>query len=42
MFEGYGGPVQLNKANMEGIDPCLEDCCRREVNNIHKNKHNAT
>jgi len=30
MFEGYGGPIRMDQAKLEGIDPCLEDCCRRE------------
>jgi len=32
MFEGYGGPVNVNKTDAAGIDPTLESCCQREVN----------
>jgi hypothetical protein len=31
MMEGLGGPVQMDPYNLGGIDPALEDCCRREV-----------
>ena len=31
MFEGYGGPVNVNRADLSGIDPTLEACCQREV-----------
>mmetsp|Transcript_22334 Transcript_22334/g.32981 ORF Transcript_22334/g.32981 Transcript_22334/m.32981 type:complete len:377 (+) Transcript_22334:51-1181(+) len=30
-WEGYGGPVRLDKYHLDGIDPALDDCCRREV-----------
>ena len=30
-MEGIGGPVGLDQYNLDGIDPALEDCCRREV-----------
>jgi hypothetical protein len=30
-WEGLGGPVSLEEVNELGIDPGLEDCCRREV-----------
>ena len=30
-MEGFGGPVNLDQYHLAGIDPCLEDCCRREV-----------
>mmetsp|Transcript_26114 Transcript_26114/g.39516 ORF Transcript_26114/g.39516 Transcript_26114/m.39516 type:complete len:405 (-) Transcript_26114:44-1258(-) len=30
-WEGYGGPVRLDKYHLDGIDPSLDDCCRREV-----------
>ncbi len=34
MFEGYGGPVNVNPNNVDyssGIDPTLEACCEREI-----------
>ena len=31
MFEGYGGPVNVNRADLSGIDPTLDSCCQREV-----------
>jgi hypothetical protein len=31
MREGLGGPVTMDDYSLAGIDPCLEDCCRREV-----------
>ena len=31
MFEGYGGPVNVNRTDLSGIDPTLEACCQREV-----------
>mmetsp|Transcript_2265 Transcript_2265/g.4181 ORF Transcript_2265/g.4181 Transcript_2265/m.4181 type:complete len:404 (+) Transcript_2265:185-1396(+) len=31
MMEGLGGPVKMDDYTLDGIDPCLEDCCRREV-----------
>jgi hypothetical protein len=30
-LEGLGGPVRVDEYTLEGIDPTLEDCCRREV-----------
>ena len=30
-MEGLGGEVSLDHYNLDGIDPTLEDCCRREV-----------
>ena len=30
-WEGLGGPVSLEEGHHHGIDPGLEDCCRREV-----------
>lgn len=30
-MEGIGGPVNLERYSTDGIDPALEDCCRREV-----------
>jgi len=30
-WEGYGGPVNMDKYDFNGIDPALDDCCRREV-----------
>lgn len=30
-WEGFGGPVSLEEVHQHGIDPGLEDCCRREV-----------
>ena len=31
MFEGYGGPIRMDQADLSGIDPTLESCCQREV-----------
>lgn len=31
MFEGYGGPVRMDKADLSSIDPTLDACCHREV-----------
>jgi hypothetical protein len=31
MMEGLGGPVEMDAYTLDGIDPSLEDCCRREV-----------
>ena len=30
-MEGLGGPVNVDRYSKAGIDPALEDCCRREV-----------
>lgn len=30
-MEGIGGPVNVEQYSTGGIDPALEDCCRREV-----------
>ena len=30
-MEGIGGPVNVERYSTSGIDPALEDCCRREV-----------
>lgn len=38
-MEGFGGPVNLDQYHLAGIDPCLEDCCRREVEG--NRRHNA-
>mmetsp|Transcript_17265 Transcript_17265/g.37789 ORF Transcript_17265/g.37789 Transcript_17265/m.37789 type:complete len:405 (+) Transcript_17265:92-1306(+) len=38
-MEGLGGPVDLERYSMGGIDPSLEDCCRREV--VSNRKYNA-
>jgi len=35
-MEGLGGEVSLDQYNLEGIDPALEDCCRREVEGNRK------
>jgi hypothetical protein len=31
MMEGLGGPVRMEHYDIGGIDPALDDCCRREV-----------
>jgi hypothetical protein len=31
LWEGVGGPVRMDEANLNGIDPTLDACCRREV-----------
>ena len=31
MMEGLGGPVRMDQYSIGGIDPALDDCCRREV-----------
>ena len=31
MFEGYGGPINMNKYDITGIDPTLAACCQKEV-----------
>jgi hypothetical protein len=36
MMEGLGGPVTMDDYSLAGIDPCLEDCCRREVCEIQR------
>jgi len=38
-MEGFGGPVNLEQYSTGGIDPALEDCCRREV--LGNRRHNA-
>jgi len=35
-MEGLGGEVSLDQYNLDGIDPALEDCCRREVEGNRK------
>mmetsp|Transcript_1206 Transcript_1206/g.1358 ORF Transcript_1206/g.1358 Transcript_1206/m.1358 type:complete len:409 (-) Transcript_1206:9-1235(-) len=35
-MEGLGGEVSLDHYNLDGIDPALEDCCRREVEGNRK------
>ena len=30
-MEGIGGPVNVERFSTSGLDPTLEDCCRREV-----------
>jgi hypothetical protein len=27
MWEGYGGPVHMDRPDFSGIDPTLQDCC---------------
>jgi hypothetical protein len=29
--EGLGAPIEMDPYKLGGIDPSLEDCCRREV-----------
>jgi len=49
-WEGLGGPVNLDRYHLEGIDPALDDCCRREVESNRKynaltstlNRHDIT
>jgi hypothetical protein len=31
LWEGVGGPVRMDETNLNGIDPTLDACCRREV-----------
>jgi hypothetical protein len=31
MLEGLGGPVNMNRYSLNGIDPALDECCQREV-----------
>ena len=31
MMEGLGGPLRMDPYTFDGIDPALDDCCRREV-----------
>lgn len=38
-MEGIGGPVNVEQYSTGGIDPTLEDCCRREV--LGNRRHNA-
>lgn len=35
-WEGYGGPIQRERANMGGIDPTLDSCCLREEEDIRR------
>jgi len=35
-WEGLGGPVSIERANFDGIDPTLESCCRREQEDVRK------
>jgi hypothetical protein len=36
MFEGYGGPVSVNRTDASGIDPTLDACCQREIESNRK------
>jgi len=36
MFEGYGGPVNVDKTDLSGIDPTLDACCQREIESNRK------
>mmetsp|Transcript_4288 Transcript_4288/g.9342 ORF Transcript_4288/g.9342 Transcript_4288/m.9342 type:complete len:409 (-) Transcript_4288:279-1505(-) len=38
-MEGIGGPINVERYSAKGIDPTLDDCCRREV--LGNRKHNA-
>lgn len=38
-MEGLGGHVKVDSYTYDGIDPALEDCCRREVES--NRRHNA-
>ena len=38
MWEGLGGPVRMDQADLGEIDPTLESCCRREVR-VHGAPH---
>lgn len=31
LWEGIGGPVRMDRANLGDIDPTLDACCRHEV-----------
>jgi hypothetical protein len=43
MMEGLGGPVRMEHYDIGGIDPALDDCCRREVeSNRRYNAKTAT
>ena len=35
-WEGLGGPVQVDRPNLDGIDPTLDSCCRREEESIRR------
>uniref|UniRef100_A0A7S2UEH1 Uncharacterized protein n=1 Tax=Attheya septentrionalis TaxID=420275 RepID=A0A7S2UEH1_9STRA len=35
-LEGIGGPVQLDTTDFGGIDPALEDCCRRDAEDTRR------
>lgn len=35
MFEGYGGPIQMNQTDLSKIDPTLAACCQREVSEMN-------
>ena len=34
-MEGLGAPVRINPYSADGIDPTLDECCRREVSFRH-------
>jgi len=36
MFEGYGGPVRIDQTDISGIDPTLDACCQREIEDNRK------
>mmetsp|Transcript_30175 Transcript_30175/g.46173 ORF Transcript_30175/g.46173 Transcript_30175/m.46173 type:complete len:256 (+) Transcript_30175:78-845(+) len=36
MFEGLGGPIRSDRADLSGIDPTLESCCQREIESNRK------
>lgn len=35
-WEGYGGPIQRERVNLEDIDPTLDSCCQREEEGIRR------
>lgn len=39
MMEGLGGPVRMDPYTFDGIDPALDDCCRREVRFLPKDEN---
>lgn len=35
-LEGLGGPIHVNRPNFDDIDPTLDSCCQREIENNRK------
>ena len=38
-WEGLGGPVRVDRANLANIDPTLDSCCEREEIAVRTSAH---